>query len=381
VCRRTLYCIDTDLIDTEAVARAVGVMESRGKRATLQTVADEVGVSRTTVSNAYGRPDQLNKALRERIFEAARRLGYPGPDATARSLRRGRAGAIGLVFTETLSYAFADPYSVGFLRGVAEVAEASGTGLLLIPMPPGTGDPETAVRNAVVDGFCLYCVPVGHPAKELIRARGLPLVTTDESDDPAIPYVGIDERASARLAGEHIARLGHRRIAVMVDHVGEPGRSGLAGVEEQLASGCADLRGRLAGYRDALEGVGVDWRSVRVVAAGRNSRPAAASAAAHFLDVADRPTAVLAVGDVLALGVLDACEQRGLVPGRDVSVVGFDDVPEAGRVRLTTVRQPMGEKGRIVGRLLLDPAEEGMVARIKLPTELIVRATTGPAPH
>lgn len=356
-------------------------MDARGKRATLQTVADEVGVSRTTVSNAYGRPDQLNEALRERIFEAARRLGYSGPDATARSLRRGRAGAIGLVFTETLSYAFADPYSVGFLRGVAEIAEASGTGLLLIPMPPGTDDPETAVRNAVVDGFCLYCVPVGHPAQKLIRARGLPLVTTDENDDPAIPYVGIDERASARMAAEHIARLGHRRIAVMVDYVVAPGRSGHASLEQQLASDCADLRGRLAGYRDALEEAGVDWRSVRVVAAGRNSRSAAASAAAHFLDVAERPTAVLAIGDVLALGVLDACEQRGLAAGRDISVAGFDDVPEAARARLTTVRQPMGEKGRLAGRLLLEPPQDEKTPRIKLPTELVVRATTGPAPH
>lgn len=359
----------------------MGAKDSRGKRATLQTVADEVGVSRTTVSNAYGRPDQLNKDLRERIFDAARRLGYPGPDATARSLRRGRAGAIGLLFTETLSYAFADPYSVGFLQGVAEVAEASGTGLLLIPMPPGTDDTETAIRNAVVDGFCMYCVPVDHPAKALIRARGLPLVTTDERDDPSIPFVGIDERASARLAGEHIARLGHRRIAVMVDQVVGPGIAGPASVEEQLASDCGDLIGRLAGWRDALEEAGVDWRSVRVVAAGRNSRSAAASAASHFLDVADRPTAVLAIGDVLALGVLDACEQRGLVVGRDISVAGFDDVPEAERARLTTVRQPMGEKGRIAGRLLLEPPEEDEVPRIKLPTELVVRATTGPAPH
>ncbi|WP_314173704.1 LacI family DNA-binding transcriptional regulator [Streptomyces winkii] len=359
----------------------MGVTDSRGKRATLQTVADEVGVSRTTVSNAYSRPDQLNKALRERIFDAARRLGYPGPDASARSLRRGRAGAIGLVFTETLSYAFADPYSVGFLRGVAEVAEASDTGLLLIPLPPGADDPETAVRNAVVDGFCLYCVPVLHPVKELIRARGLPLVTTDESDDPAIPYVGIDERASARLAAEHIARLGHRRVAVMVDYVVAPGTSGPASIEEQLASGCGDLLGRLGGYRDVLEKAGVDWGSVSVVAAGRNSRSAAASAAAHFLDVAERPTAVLAIGDVLALGVLDACEQRGLVAGRDISVVGFDDVPEAARARLTTVRQPMGEKGRIAGRLLLEPPEDEKPPRIKLPTELVVRATTGPVPR
>jgi DNA-binding LacI/PurR family transcriptional regulator len=356
-------------------------VDARAKRATLQTIADEVGVSRTTVSNAYSRPDQLNQALRERIFDTARRLGYAGPDATARSLRRGRAGAIGLVFTETLSYAFADPYSVGFLRGVAEVAESSATGLLLIPMPPGIEDAETAARNAVVDGFCLYCIPVDHPAKQVIKGRGLPLVTTDENDDPSIPYVGIDERASARLAADHIVRLGHRRIAVLVDHVGKPGKSGPATVAEQLASHCADLRGRLAGYRDALEAAGIDWAGVPVVAAGRNVRGAAAAAASQLLDVAERPTAILALSDVLALGALDACEQRGLLAGRDISVAGFDDVPEADRIRLTTVRQPMGEKGRLVGRLLLEPPGGEKVPRIKLPTELVVRTTTGPAPH
>jgi DNA-binding LacI/PurR family transcriptional regulator len=84
---------------------------------------------------------------------------------------------------------------------------------------------------------------------------------------------------------------------------------------------------------------------------------------------------------VLALGALDACEQRGLLAGRDISVAGFDDVPEADRIRLTTVRQPMGEKGRLVGRLLLEPPGGEKVPRIKLPTELVVRTTTGPVPH
>lgn len=354
-------------------------MASRAKRATLQTIADELGVSRTTVSNAYSRPDQLNQALRERILATARRLGYPGPDAAARSLRRGKAGAIGLVFTETLSYAFADPYSVGFLRGIAEVAEESGTGLLLIPTPPGSKEPDTAVRDAVVDGFCLYCVPLDHPARQVIRDRGLPLVMTDDDSDPEVPFVGIDERASARLAADHLVRLGHRRIAVLVDHLLVPGKPGPAGIEEQQASPCTGVRGRLAGYRDALEEAGIDWADVPVVAAGRTSQPAAAEAAAHLLDVAERPTAVLAVGDVLALGVLDACRQRGLVPGRDVSVAGFDDVPEAERARLTTVRQPMREKGRLVARILLEP-RSGEVPRIELPTELVVRATTGPVP-
>ncbi|MEW6638437.1 MAG: LacI family DNA-binding transcriptional regulator, partial [Actinomycetota bacterium] len=89
------------------------------RRATLREVAAEVGVSLATVSNAYNRPDQLSPALRERVFEAARRLGYPGPDPKGRGLRRGRAGAVGVVYADRLSYAFADPAAVKFLEGVS----------------------------------------------------------------------------------------------------------------------------------------------------------------------------------------------------------------------------------------------------------------------
>ena len=189
-------------------------------RPTLQTVADRVGVSRSTVSNAYSRPDQLSPALRDRIFEAARELGYSGPDAAARSLRSGKAGAIGLLFTAALSYAFTDPYAVQFLRGLAETAERHGTNLLLVPIP---GDDEEAavrtVRNAVVDGFCVYCVPAGHGALRAIRSRGLPLVSAEQpaDADPTAMFVGIDERAAARAAAGHLARLGHRRVAIVSD--------------------------------------------------------------------------------------------------------------------------------------------------------------------
>src|SRR5690348_14633442 len=112
---------------------------------TLRTVAEEAGVSVSTVSNAYNRPDQLSSEVRERVLETAKRLGYPGPNPAARSLRSQRAGAIGLLFTEQLSYAFSDPYSVGMLAGLAEVAEQYRTGLLLIPLEHfDAGRPEEA---------------------------------------------------------------------------------------------------------------------------------------------------------------------------------------------------------------------------------------------
>src|ERR687894_2969814 len=116
---------------------------SLGRRATLKEVASELGVSPATVSNAYNRPDQLSSALRERVFETARRLGYPGPDPMARGLRRRRAGAVGVLYEDRLSYAFADPAEVLFLRGVSVATEEAGLGLLLLSgAPREERDPE-----------------------------------------------------------------------------------------------------------------------------------------------------------------------------------------------------------------------------------------------
>ena len=105
---------------------------------TLRTVAEACGVSVSTVSNAYNKPDQLSAEARQRILETAKELGYAGPNPAARTLRSQRAGAIGLLFTEQLSYAFSDPYSVGMLAGLSEVAEQFRTGLLLVPLPDPT---------------------------------------------------------------------------------------------------------------------------------------------------------------------------------------------------------------------------------------------------
>jgi DNA-binding LacI/PurR family transcriptional regulator len=352
-------------------------------RPTLQTVADAVGVSRSTVSNAYGRPDQLSPELRDKILEAARRLGYAGPDPMARSLRRRRAGAIGVLFTATLSYAFTDPYAVQFLRGLAESAQRYGTGLLLVPQslddePAAVG----AVQNAAVDGFCVYCMPDWHPSLDAIQARGLPIVSGQrrEKDGPDVWYVGVDEAASTRVAGEHLVRLGHRRVAVVADYLSHRLSTGPLTLSDPDDVPYFVSRERLRGYHDAFLEAGLDWGEVITVNAATNSREDGVAAAAYALDRAPRPTAVVAITDLLALGVLDALAARGLRAGRDVSVVGFDDIPEAAAASLTTVRQPAVDRGRVTGELLLDPPDHPAERRVVLPTELVVRASTGPTP-
>lgn len=349
---------------------------------TLQTIADALGVSRSTVSNAYSRPDQLSPQLRQDILETARRLGYAGPNPAARSLRKGRVGAIGVVFSDALSYAFTDPYAVQYLRGLAQTAELHDAGLLLMPVSKDGEASTTTVANAVVDGFCIYCLPDWHPSHQAIRARGLPIVSAErrDRDDPGASFVGIDEAAATLAAGRHVTALGHRRVALVADWIVPERETGLVTVADPEKLPYYVTRERLFGYRDAFAEVGVDWPQIQTVNAAQNSRAAGAHAAACVLDQAPRPTAILAVSDVLALGVLDALKDRDLRPGKDVSVVGFDDIPEATASRLTTVSQPALEKGRLTGALLLDPPADPARRQIVLPTRLRVRASTGPAP-
>ncbi len=347
---------------------------------TMQTVADAVGVSRSTVSNAYSRPDQLSTDLRERIMEAARALGYGGPNPAARSLRGGRVGTIGVLMTVSLSYATTDPYAIQWLHGVAVAAERKGTGILLIPLDTDSDAALATVQNAMVDGFCAYCVPDWHESLDAVQERGLPIVFAERRSeiDPEAMFVGIDEGAATFAAGRHLTQLGHRRVAVISDYLHRGHGEGVVSVEPEDVPYYV-ARERFRGYRDAFAEAGIPWSDVQKVNATGNSRAAGAAAAAYVLDRAPRPTAIAAVTDLLALGVLDALEARGLRPGFDVSVVGFDDIEAAATERLTTVRQPIVDKGRLAAGLLLDPPDELADRQVVLPTQLVVRASTGPA--
>src|SRR5215210_4828926 len=174
---------------------------------TLVTVARAVGVSPTTVSNAYNRPHKLSAALRERILEAARDLGYPGPDPAARSLRRGRTGSIGLLFGEALTYAFHDPGAVEFLHGLAEGTARHNTVLQLIAaLHADEREGASLLPNAIVDGLVVWSLPDRHPLLRVARERNIPLVIHGSPRLAGVPFVGIDDRAAAQAAAEHLLR-------------------------------------------------------------------------------------------------------------------------------------------------------------------------------
>jgi DNA-binding LacI/PurR family transcriptional regulator len=351
--------------------------EVRDASPTLLHVARAAGVSRTTVSNAFNRPDQLSAELRERVLATARQLGYAGPNPMARMLRTGRAGAIGVVFSDRLTYAVTDPAAVALLQGIALVCDQEDAALLIL----SAIDEEAArrvVRQAAVDGFIIYCLATETGVINAILERGGPVVAVDEAGFAEVPSVGIADRAGARQAAQHLIGLGHRRIAILSMETRPDGYAGPLDAARRAGSVYAVTDERLAGYEDGVSTAGLDLAALRVEERPCNSPRAAREATLALLAERPRPTAILAMGDVFALAAIDAAKELGLRVPDDLSVVGFDDIPIASQVSpaLTTVRQPLVEKGRIAAELLF--GRRSAEAPIVLPTELVVRGTTAP---
>ncbi|GGM44385.1 LacI family transcriptional regulator [Longimycelium tulufanense] len=328
------------------------------------------------MSNAYNRPDQLSPELRRRVLETARRLGYPGPDPVARSLRTRKAGAVGLLLTENLSYAFRDPAAVGFLEGLALACEDAGQGLLLVPASPERED-VAAVHRAGVDGFVVYSVPDDDPHLAAVLERPVPTVVCDQPELETVDRVGIDDRSAITGLARHLIELGHHRIGVVCMRLGRDRNDDFVTLERQRSAHFHVQRTRLAALADAFAGVGVDWATVPVVERFDHTTASGESAAAQVLDRDPEITALICTSDILALGALTEAGRRGLRVPQDLTVTGFDGIPEADRAGLTTVRQPVLEKGRAAGRLLLDNAEHGRPRKVTLDTELIAGRTSG----
>ena len=343
------------------------------RRVRLRDVASRAGVSIGTASQAFGRPELVSEELRERVLAAAKVLGYWGPDPAARRLRLGRAGALGLIFSERLRYQFTDPASPAFLGGLAGGMEDSGLGLLLVPDSRFREAAAGIVRGAAVDGFVIYSAVRNDPRVEAALARRLPAVTVDQPRDAPTPFVGIDDRAAARMAAEHLRELGHQRVAVLsfVRALDDEGRLAI------------DLSAeRLAGYE---EGLGSAWDERAVRTCRPNAPEPARLATLELLRSKPPPTAILAMSDVLALGALQAAAELGVAVPVELSLVGFDDSPVAALATpaLTTVAQPHEEKGRLAAEWLIGAIERGGAFRGRrrraiLPTELVVRDSTAP---
>jgi len=341
------------------------------RRPTLLDVAALAGVSRTTASNAYNQSGRMSPAARERVLSAGDELGYPGPNPAARSLRRGRADAVGVALGESLAYAFDDPAAVLFLSGLSAGLLATGTALHLLPVAEQS---TSRVLDAVIDGLVVWALADDHPLPQEALRRGLPMVTHGGPRLAATPYVGIDGEAASAAVAMAALRGGRRRPALIAFPFGRArhGESSLGPDPAQATSKVT--RDRLNGYRRALTRTGHDWHAVPVIAAARNDRQHGREAALALLRTTVPPDVILAMSDELAIGVCAAAAEQGLTVPGDVAVTGFDDLAAAdSSPPLTTIRQDLRAQGRLCSDILL----HGDTGRAELsPWSLIERAST-----
>ena len=331
-------------------------------RVTIAEVATAAGVSKTAVSFAFNNPEKLGQATLERVLGIARDLGYtPHPAARALSMRR--SGTIGVLIPQRLSTIFANPFLSELIQGLGELCEQHDLTLLLVP--PLDGSLEGAIRQASVDGFISLGLSPDDPALDMLDRLGIPTVLVDSDASPFHPSVNVDDARGAEAAATHLLELGHRELAIILL---PPTRSHVGNTPTAAR--------RLAGYHAALDRAGAPPAHTVAAATTMN---AGARAFDDFPKGKHHPTAVLAMSDMVAIGVMSAAQSAGLDVPRDLSVVGYDDLPLAAWTKpaLTTVRQPIVEKGRLAARLLVEkingrPAE----SPAPLSTTLVIRNST-----
>jgi LacI family transcriptional regulator len=329
---------------------------------TISAIAEEAGVSAPTVSRVLNGRGDVAPATRERVENLIRAHGYRRRGSRPRE----RVGLLDLVFNDLDS-----PWAVEIIRGVEDAAHETGTGIVVSAIHRRVSSTRQwleNVRSRATDGAILVTTDLDPELREELRELHVPAVVVDPVGVPDLdtPTVGATNWAGGLSATEHLIHLGHRRIAFV------------AGRPELWCS-----RARLDGYRAGLEtaGLAVDGD---LVVPGEFGYESGFRAGERLFGLAEPPTAVFAASDQMALGVYEALRRRGLRVPADVSVVGFDDLPEASwsSPSLTTVRQPLSDMGRLAVRTVhrLVQRETIESPRVELATELVVRDSTAPPP-
>ncbi len=317
----------------------------KARRATISDVAREAGVAASTASVVFSGRMPVSDATRQRVLDAAQRLGYTGPDPRAASLRRGRSGIVAVVLEERLGVAFSDPVMTLQMDGLTEGVARVGAGVLLLrddPDAPGEPSLTTAPLDAAV---LVGCNARTRESLEILRARDVPVVVIEGDGGPGVPQIRLDNREAQRQLASHLAGLGHRRVAIVTLGTTAERRPGWLDAEAERDIRVEVAADRLAGARDVFPDAPAYAAGASLIDEGLAAGRAILAASG------ERPTAVIAQSDLLAAGVIRAAEEAGLRVPDDLSVTGFDGVVVDGLApyALTTAVQPAVEKGRAAG--------------------------------
>ena len=351
----------------QKITRALPTRGMKGSMAlTLEEIAKLAGVSRSTVSRVVNDHPNVRTQVRERVWDVIHETGYQ-PHAAARSLVTRRTRIIGIIIPESVITLFADPFFPHLLSGITRTCNAERYHLMLSLFDDPARSEETyrrVVLSGYLDGVVVASTRVQDPLIGRLLDDDVPFVLIGRYPDERVHYVDIDNVAVARMAVDHLIRLGHRRVATITGPL-------------SMTSG----QDRLEGYRQAMAAhrLPVDED---LIAEGDFTEIGGTMAARKL--IANSTTAIFAASDIMAVGALKALREAGLRVPADVALIGVDDLPVARAVEpaLTTVRQPIEELGSTAADLLLDllenpPDDQAPAHRIILPTQLLVRGSCG----
>ena len=333
---------------------------------TLEGIAKLAGVSRSTVSRVINNQPNVREPVRERVWQVIHETGYQ-PHAAARSLVTRSTHIVGVIIPEAVTTLFTDPFFPRLLCGITQTCNSEGYHLLL-SLFNGPAGPEEMYRRVIggghLDGVVVASTRFEDPLIGRLLDDDVPFVMVGRYPGERVRYVDVDNVAAARIAVDHLARLGHRRIGMITGPL-------------NMCSG-AD---RLEGYRQAMEAhrLPVDDS---LIFEGDFTDASGTAAARRLLSA--QVTAIFAASDIMALGALKVIREAGLQVPKDVALVGFDDMPIAAALQpaLTTVRQPVEQLGAMAADLLLGlldcpPDGRPPPQELILPTKLIVRESCG----
>ncbi|MBC04914.1 LacI family DNA-binding transcriptional regulator [Thalassospira sp.] len=339
------------------------------KIATIEDVARHAGVSIATVSRALHKPDVVSENTREKVQSAIAATGYTA-NVMARNLRLNRSGMILLLVPD-----IGNPFFSAILSGIEKGASQAGYNVLI---GDTQNDPEREatyaayLRSNQADAMILLNgrLPVAL-ANAPANATPPVVIACERIPGCALPTVIIDNDEAAFVATRHLTDLGHHRIA----HVAGPAKNILT-------------IDRIAGYRRALETAGITVDPDLIYTGDFSIDSGITAGRALLADPKTRPTAVFCSSDGMAIGVIVAAKEQGLRIPEDLSVVGFDDIPHAAAYDppITTVRQPRRRLGEQAIALLLErlgsklPLAADDSGPSIIPTELIIRQSSGPCP-
>jgi DNA-binding LacI/PurR family transcriptional regulator len=337
----------------------------KGKRVTINDIARISGYSKTAVSFAFNDPSRISSKTCATILKVAEELGYY-PDPLARKFSLQRHESIGFLLPQDIHYSFQNPYIMQVIEGIGSVCQQYGNTLTLIP--PINESVIEAVRCAAVDGLITQGMSIEMEILESIRRRNIPFVTIDGIPSSDMPSITIDDHEAACTMMSKVLEYGHTEIAII----------GLSEVSYDKHATETIQRARLEGYRKALRQYGLDLNSPSIrLHTTETTLDEGRNIATQLLESDRRPTCVVSMSDIVAIGCILQFTENGIAVPAEISVVGFDNIIEASYILppLTTIDQPAAEKGRLAAKMLFSiihgtpPIEK----HVTIPHKMILR--------